>query len=234
MKIIDEFSCGSVSGEVRYRQINADGKNEDGNATLLKEHVLTVVVNNEREREIVCTATDLPELVLGRLLTDGEISSEKDVRTLMLSKDGRHCEITVCKNGSAPSGEGSCAVSDESIFALADYIKKSMPLYALTKSAHSCLLLHNGEIKAVSEDMSRHNAFDKVIGAALRAGLPLAECAVYTSGRVPLDMVKKAAAAKVSVIISKASPTLDAVQNARESGIKLICSAYPDSFKVFS
>ena len=67
----------------------------------------------------------------------------------------------------------------------------------------------------------RHNALDKAVGCAVLAGLPLAECVLYTSGRVPLDMVRKAIRAGVPALVSKSMPTVQSLELAEEYGLKL-------------
>ena len=83
------------------------------------------------------------------------------------------------------------------------------------------------------EDIGRHNAVDKAVGYALREGVLLSECIIYTSGRAPVDMVQKAIVAGIPVMASKASPTKEAVELARRYGLVLIGNARPDSMKLF-
>lgn len=66
-----------------------------------------------------------------------------------------------------------------------------------------------------AEDIGRHNALDKVLGWALEQGIPLGECIVYTSGRIPVDMVLKVIRAGVPVFASKAMPTAESVALAK-------------------
>lgn len=75
--------------------------------------------------------------------------------------------------------------------ALADAMGQGLPLYRATHAVHSCLLLRAGKILYRCEDLGRHNALDKAVGCALTEGVPLAECVLFTSGRVPVDMVRK-------------------------------------------
>ena len=112
-------------------------------------------------------------------------------------------------------------------------MKEDMPLYAATHGTHSCLLMHKGEILRRAEDIGRHNALDKVLGWALMQGIPLEECIVYTSGRIPVDMVMKVIRAGVPVLASKAMPTRESVLLAEEFGLSLIGAARKDSMVVF-
>ena len=62
-----------------------------------------------------------------------------------------------------------------------------------------------------------------LVACAVLAGLPLAECVLYTSGRVPLDMVRKAIRVGVPVLVSKSMPTVQSAELAAEYGLQLVC-----------
>ena len=81
------------------------------------------------------------------------------------------------------------------------------PMHKRTHGAHSCFLALRNEILYCCEDLGRHNAFDKVVGCALRDGVDLAQAILLTSGRVPVDMVSKAIRAGVPMLASAAVPT---------------------------
>lgn len=102
-----------------------------------------------------------------------------------------------------------------------------------TVGVHSCILAKEGRVLVNCEDIGRHNAIDKAVGWALLNGINLEECMLYSSGRVPTDMVRKAIRAGVPVFISKGVPTVQAVKMAKEYGLKLIGSARPDSMNIF-
>ncbi len=85
-----------------------------------------------------------------------------------------------------------------------------------------------------TEDIGRHNAMDKAIGYAVRERLDRAGCMLFTTGRVPVDMVRKSVAAGIPVLVSKSVPTGEAVEMAREYGLRLICRAWPDSFEIYA
>lgn len=93
-----------------------------------------------------------------------------------------------------------------------------LPLYRATHAVHSCLLLRAGKILYRCEDLGRHNALDKAVGCALTEGVPLAECVLFTSGRVPVDMVRKAIRAGVPALVSKSMPTVQSLELAEEYG----------------
>ena len=122
----------------------------------------------------------------------------------------------------------------EWIFDLADRFKRGMPLHGETWATHSCFLSSGGELLFQCEDIGRQNALDKVIGCALRNGVDLTKCVVYSSGRIPTDMAMKAIRAGIPVLASKAVPTREAIQLAGEYGLTLIGAARSDRMKVYA
>ena len=120
------------------------------------------------------------------------------------------------------------------IFDLADRFHAGMPLHGQTWATHSCFLAKDGQLLFQCEDIGRHNALDKAIGYALRHDIPLTECIVYSSGRIPTDMAMKAIRAGIPILASKASPTAEAIALAKEYGLTLVCAARRDRMKLFA
>ena len=122
----------------------------------------------------------------------------------------------------------------EQVFDLADRFHAGMPLHGQTWATHSCFLAKDGQLLFQCEDIGRHNALDKAIGYALRHGISLSRCMVYSSGRIPTDMAMKAIRAGIPILASKASPTAEAIALAKEYGLTLVCAARRDRMKLFA
>jgi FdhD protein len=100
-------------------------------------------------------------------------------------------------------------------------------IFAKTGGLHAALLVDpDGKVAWVREDVGRHNAVDKVIGAALIAGkLPLKEWTLVVSGRVGYEIVQKGVVAGISALVGVSAPTSLAVDLAAEFGLTLLAFA---------
>lgn len=113
-------------------------------------------------------------------------------------------------------------------------LEQSQPLYKKTGGAHAAVLLDSeGKLLICSEDMGRHNAVDKVIGAALMQGLSFQDKIIVTSGRASLEMILKTARAGIPVFVAMSRPTSRAVEAAKFYNITLLDMAR-DSNRIYS
>lgn len=236
MEICGEFCRNGLAKEQEYKKIMPDGQNGLEKDSVITEHQIEIIVNEELAINVVCTPEHLPELVLGRLLSEGIIGGAGDVEYLYFCESGHRAKVYLKNFSGGRPGSGLNRLPAVSyqiswVFQLAEYFAQGSPLHQKTVGTHSCILAVEGEILCRMEDIGRHNALDKVLGYALRQEVALNHAMVYTSGRVPVDMVTKVIRAGVPVLVSKAVPTLQSVAMARRYGLTLITSARPDMVK---
>ena len=134
----------------------------------------------------------------------------------------------------APVGPGPKVTRQAIQRALAE-LETRQPLGAQTRATHAAAWADaDGALLLVREDVGRHNALDKLIGAALRAGHdPTAAFLVITS-RCSYEMVEKTAAAGVSVLVAISAPTALAITQAHAAGMTLVALARGDGHTVFA
>ncbi len=115
-------------------------------------------------------------------------------------------------------------------------LRERQALYGLTAGVHGVgLLAEDGQLIDVAEDVGRHNAVDKLLGARLRAGeYPLERRAVLlVSGRLSFELVQKAALAGVGGLAGIGAPTSLAVDGARRFGLRLSAWVRDDGVSAF-
>ncbi len=238
---IDEYEGLKAVRYRTVREIRRDGSVRERKTAVPAEHSMTIYVNGREVMEVVCTGQYLAELILGRLLTAGIIKDVDEVESVCVGEAGE-AGMAVLRSREAPAEEAEvfeklpakpAVWKEEWVFALADRFAEGMPIHQETFAVHSCFLSMKGEILFECEDIGRHNAFDKVIGYALRNQIDLKQCIVYLSGRVPADMAEKAVRAGIPVLAAKAAATYEAVQFAKEHGLTLICPARRDQLLTY-
>lgn len=121
-------------------------------------------------------------------------------------------------------------LAPESIFAALAAMRDRQPLNQATGAVHgAAACAEDGTILLTREDVGRHNAFDKLIGAMLRGGLAWGEGFALLSSRCSYELVEKAVLAGCPTLVTVSAATSLALDRAREAGLELVSLARADS-----
>ena len=131
--------------------------------------------------------------------------------------------------------DGGFTVPREAIHRALDTLESAQTLGLQTRAMHAAAWAdREGRLELVREDVGRHNALDKLIGAALAEGLDPALAFILVTSRCSYEMVEKAAMAGVSVLVAISAPTALAIRKAEEAGLTLVALARADGHAVFT
>jgi len=116
-----------------------------------------------------------------------------------------------------------------------DAVGAEQPLARLTGAAHAAAWCGmDGSLRLVREDIGRHNALDKVIGAMARARARPADGFLLITSRVSFEMAQKAIMAGVPALVGMSAPTLAAVELAEQAGMTLLAFARGRDFVCYT
>ncbi|MGE3628020.1 MAG: formate dehydrogenase accessory sulfurtransferase FdhD [Hyphomicrobiales bacterium] len=130
---------------------------------------------------------------------------------------------------------GDSRFRPEHILAALGSLTEAQKLNGETRAVHAAALWKpDGGLIAVREDVGRHNALDKLIGALARGGQEAGGGVLVLSSRVSVEMVQKAAVLGVPLLAAMSAPTALAIRTAEQAGITLVAVARDDGFEVFA
>ena len=126
-------------------------------------------------------------------------------------------------------------VSRERLVGALRALRARQPLGQAAGSLHAAAWVSwSGQLAEVREDVGRHNALDKLIGARLRSGQQMGDGFVLVTSRASYEMVQKAATLGIRMLVAVSAPTALGVELARECGLTLVGFAREQQQVVYS
>ena len=190
---------------------------------IIRETALTLTINGDIYATAMIMAGMEREFAIGHLYAQGIISGITDITSLSVTE--KTVEIILAEGLKSRTERGpvnsDLVVHHESVFTCVKAILKSR-IFSETEAVHSAgLFLEGEEPVAITEDLGRHHALDKCIGAALPAGIDFSRTLAASTGRQPTEMIHKCRNAGIPIMATKGVPTSLAVALAEESGITI-------------
>lgn len=215
-----------------------------------------VALNDREIGTAMVLETELEAFGAGFLFGQGYVSEPGQVREVLVCPDGRisvHADVeedaepkeVIITSGCGGTGKISREMLDGAFDPLQEctitfaevkqFIRqglRSSPLGPRTHCVHGCGFWADGKLRAYYEDVGRHNAVDKVIGAIL-LGRFTARGAIYTTGRLTSDMVLKCARIGIPIVMSRTAPSSLGLAIAKRAGVTLAAYARPERLNIF-
>lgn len=235
--------------------VTPDGCREQ-QESLAIETPYTITLNDEVIGSSMVLPVGLEEFGVGFLFGQGYIKSPQEVVEVLVCPEGRiavYADVdetqpkeVIITSGCGGTGKISKEMLEDAFDPLHEYaigfdeisqfilqVLHASPLGQETHCVHGCGLWADGQLRAFFEDVGRHNAVDKVLGAILLGRVP-SRAAVYTTGRLTSDMILKCARMGIPIVMSRTAPSSLGLAIARRAGVTLAAYARPERLNVFN
>jgi FdhD protein len=128
------------------------------------------------------------------------------------------------------------SIASEIVLQLPQRLLDAQRVFAKTGGLHGTALFSpNGTLRAVREDVGRHNAMDKLVGwALLEHQMPLSDCIALVSGRTSFEIVQKAAVGRIPILCGVSAPSSLAVEMAQRFNITLVGFLRDGRYNIYS
>ncbi|ALS24461.1 MULTISPECIES: formate dehydrogenase accessory sulfurtransferase FdhD [Paenibacillus] len=230
---------------------------------IAKETPLTIRLDGEEFATIVCTPSDIEDMVFGFLASEGVIREANEVTRLQLNTSRGFADVTLLypERGKVMDHSkrviGSCCGKSRQFYLRSDVrtaktvmtrsritpdeclklirqLQEGSDVFRQTGGVHNAALCSREKLLVTRTDIGRHNALDKVYGHCLRERVSMKDTAVAFSGRVSSEVLLKTAKMGVGILLSKSAPTDLALELADDLGITVIGFIRGNTFNVYS
>lgn len=235
--------------------IKVDGENAKRDLhEVIEEVPFALFINGRHAMTAMMSPVSLEDFVTGYLYTEQIIKSVDEIESIKIDKNrlsvitknlfkvlGPKKTILSGCGGSAsyidteklPKIHSDYSITATDIRASVKAVLNS-DLHITTGGIHIVALLDGQNVIAVSEDIGRHNALDRVIGFALRNKIDLGRTWVVVSGRISSEMARKCLIAGIPIIVSRGATTTLAVDIATKNGLSVVGFARSTKMVVYT
>lgn len=249
--------------QVRALRVQAQSSAAHEDAVVVETPV-ALLCNGESFAVMMATPCDLEDFALGFAISEGVVVEPDEFRLVDVVRteagialhaaipQSRHDALQRRRTLAGRSGCGLCgieslqdalrpvprvaepqSVSPAHIQAALEALSDQQPLNARSGGVHAAGFAYAGGL-LVREDVGRHNALDKTIGAMLREGLDPAQGFLVITSRASYEIVYKTAVAGIGVVVAISAPTDLAIRTAQAAGITLAAFARGDALNLYA
>ena len=205
---------------------------EEVEESVARETSIKIYVNDSHLVTLFASPSQLKELAIGWLLSQGIIKSVDEINEVKVEEDivkikctsKIETRIKLAETSKIPKliVKSKYRVKAEEILRLADMLNRLSKVFKVTGGTHSAAISEDRKLVAFAEDVGRHGAVDKAIGIAALRKADFSKSILVSSGRQPAGMVLKAAHVGIPIVASIAAPLDSGVEVAKKTGITLI------------
>jgi len=255
------MSLPPVNVKVKVRKIDLASKlDEIIEDDVAVEAPIEVTLNRRPVATLLASPTQTEDLALGLVIDEGiieTVANITDVRAMgntveikandsvIRKKNLRDMGLMLPSCGSTlyrkedngvswPSVRSNCKAKAQDIVQMIGKLCTSSVYFPKTGATHSAAAFFDNEMKALAEDVGRHNAIDKVIGSCSIQRLDFSRTVLVTTGRQPADLVLKAARVGIPIVVSMRGPIHSGVLAAERTGVTLVCFARGSRMNVYT
>lgn len=233
-------------------------------AEIVTEYPLTIYIHDEEFATIVCTPSDLTELIVGFLASEGLIHSYEEIKSLSIDSTNGIAYVDLTFTSSIDPAlfskrriSSCCGKSRQSFYFQSDAmttkpiqsdmlinpmqciqsmetLSELSSVHRITGGVHNAVLFSEKGMIVQFSDIGRHNALDKIYGVCLQRNMETSQTFLAISGRISSEMVVKAVRIGSPILLSKSAPTNLAVQLADELGLTTVGFIRDESFNVYT
>src|SRR5512133_2227784 len=231
-KMYKKSPCIKVDGEKARKDFHE----------VIEEVPMALFVNGRHAMTAMMSPVQLEDFVTGYLYTEQIIKNVDEIESIRIEKNRmsvitknlfkvlgpKKTILSGCGGSTSyidteklPKIQSDYSISTANIWTSVKTVLNS-ELHMTTGGIHIVALMDREKIIAVSEDIGRHNALDRVIGYALRNSIDLSKTYVIVSGRISSEMVRKCLIANIPIIVSRGATTTLAVETADKTGLTVV------------
>ncbi|WP_292607449.1 formate dehydrogenase accessory sulfurtransferase FdhD [Methanobrevibacter sp. UBA188] len=229
-----------------------NGKAKNAKEKVVKDETITLTINGTISRSLSAIEDSLKEFAVGYLFNENMVNSMDAIKKINVDGTQIHAEIddtllktneTVLCSDSAGGWrskiktvnpvESDFQVNASELISRIEELKDNAEIWQATGGTHVAGIVYDGQF-IVKEDVSRHVAVDKVIGAAAKAGFDLSKCYVCYSGRMPADMLIKVVRVGIPILVSNAAPAGSGYDIAEKGNITMVGFVRGDRFNLYT